>query len=162
MDYNYGIRYYNWRWIKETFKTVLAMWREDTSRNSKKGGGQDDEVSWGFEGGYSTYRGRSRHSLDWQNGKLRENTSGESEEDEEGHGVDFDGDYQRKPPLFVVAKVGDRDMNSANVVESPAKNTRKRKSNIPAVDSHAMDKGEKGHNRQWRVCFGRFIGFCSR
>jgi hypothetical protein len=44
---------------KKTFTTVLAAWHEDTSRNSKKGQGQDDEESWGFEGGYSSDRGRS-------------------------------------------------------------------------------------------------------
>jgi hypothetical protein len=99
----------------------MAMWREDTLRNSKKGEGQDDEESWGFEGGYSSDRGHSRHHLDWQNGKLRENTSGGSEEEEEGDGNDFDGDYQRSPPLFGVAKVGGRDMNSADVVENRQK-----------------------------------------
>ncbi len=44
---------------KKTFTTVLAAWHEDTSRNLKKGQGQDDEESWGFEGGYSSDRGRS-------------------------------------------------------------------------------------------------------
>jgi hypothetical protein len=71
---------------KKTFKTVTEMWGEDTSHNSKMGEGQDDEESWGFEGWFSSDRGRSRHSLDWQNGKLRENISGESEEEEEGDG----------------------------------------------------------------------------
>ncbi len=32
----------------------MATWHEDTSDNSKKGEGQDDEESWGFEGGYSS------------------------------------------------------------------------------------------------------------
>jgi hypothetical protein len=50
----------------------MATWHEDTSHKLKRGEGQDDEESWGFEGGYSLDRGRSRHSLDWQNGKLRE------------------------------------------------------------------------------------------
>jgi hypothetical protein len=37
-------------------------------------------------------------------------------------------------------------MNSADAVESLAKSTRKRKSNIPAVDSPAMaTRGKKGH-----------------
>jgi hypothetical protein len=53
MDYNYGIRHENWRWIKETFKTVMRMWCEDCSCNSKMGEEQDDEESCGFEGGYS-------------------------------------------------------------------------------------------------------------
>ncbi len=30
---------------KKAFKTVMAMWHEDTSRNLKKGEGQDDEES---------------------------------------------------------------------------------------------------------------------
>jgi hypothetical protein len=37
-------------------------------------------------------------------------------------------------------------MNSDDVVESPTKNTRKRKSNIPAVDSPAMaTRRKRGH-----------------
>jgi hypothetical protein len=47
---------------KKTFKTVMGMWREDSSRNSKMGEEQDDEESWGFEGGYSSDRGHSRQS----------------------------------------------------------------------------------------------------
>jgi hypothetical protein len=38
----------------------------------------DEETSWGLEGGYSSDRGCSRHSLDWQSSKLRENLSAES------------------------------------------------------------------------------------
>ncbi len=71
----------------KTFKTVMGMWREDSSHYSKMGEEQDDEESWGFEGGYSSDRGLSRHSLDWQNGKLKENMSAESEGEEEGEGV---------------------------------------------------------------------------
>jgi hypothetical protein len=132
---------------KKTFKAVMGTWHEDSSRNLKVGEEQDDQESWGFEGGYSSDRGRSRHSLDWQNGKLREKTSGESEGEEEGDGDDSDGEYERSPPLFAVAKAGGSNMNSDDVVESPAKNTTKmkRKSNIPAVDSPAMaTRGKKG------------------
>jgi hypothetical protein len=70
----------------------MGMWREDSSHNSKMGEEQDDEESWGFEGGYSSDRGRSRHSLDWQSGKLRENLSAESEGEDEGEGNDSDGE----------------------------------------------------------------------
>jgi hypothetical protein len=84
----------------------------------------------------------------------------ESEEEEEGDGDDSNGDCQRSPPLFVVAKAGGSDMNSADVVESPAKNTRKRKSNIPAVDNPTMTTREKGGiGRQWHVGFSGSIGF---
>ncbi len=57
--------------LKKTFKTVVGMWGEDSTRNSKMGEEQNDEESWGFEGGYSSDRGRRRHSLDWKSGKLR-------------------------------------------------------------------------------------------
>jgi hypothetical protein len=40
---------------------------------------QDDEETWGLEGGYSSDRGLSRHSLDFHSGKLGENLSDESE-----------------------------------------------------------------------------------
>jgi hypothetical protein len=44
----------------------MGMWHEDKSRNSQMGGEQDDEETWGLEGGYSSDRGHSKHSLDWQ------------------------------------------------------------------------------------------------
>jgi hypothetical protein len=97
----------------------MGMWCEDSSHTSKMGEEQDDEESWGFEGGYSSDRGRSRHSLDWQNGTLRENTSGESEGEEEGDGDDSDGGYERSPPLLMAAKAGGSNMNSNDVVERP-------------------------------------------
>jgi hypothetical protein len=130
-------------------KAVMGTWREDCSHNSKMGEEKDDEESWGFKGGYSSGRGHSRHGLDWQHGKLRENTSGESEGEDEGERDDSDGEYERSPPLFVVAKVGGSNMNSDDVVESLAKNTRKRKSNIPPLDSLAIaTRGERGKSRQ--------------
>ncbi len=59
---------------------------------------------------------------------------------------DSDGENERSPPLFKGAKAGSSKMNSDDVVESPTKNTRKRKSTIPAVDSPAMaTKGKRGH-----------------
>jgi hypothetical protein len=131
---------------KKTSKTVRGTWREDSSHNSKMGEEQDDEESWGFEGRYSSDRGHSRHSLDWQNGTLRENMSGESEGEDEGEGDDSDGEYERSPPLLAVAKAGGSNMNSDDVVESPTKNTRKKKGTTPAVDSPAMaTRGKRGH-----------------
>ncbi len=56
---------------RKMFKTDIGVWREDNSHNSKMGEEQDDEESWGFEGGYSSDRDRSRHCLDWQSGKAR-------------------------------------------------------------------------------------------
>ncbi len=76
---------------KKTFKTVMGMWREDSLCNLNMEEEQDDEESWGFEGGYSSDRGHSRHGLDLQSNKLRENLSAESEGGDEGEGDTSDG-----------------------------------------------------------------------
>jgi hypothetical protein len=49
---------------KKTFQTVMGTWHEDSSQTSKMGEMQDDEETWGLEGGYSSDRGLSRHSLE--------------------------------------------------------------------------------------------------
>ncbi len=47
--------------------------------------------------------------------------------------------------MFAGEKVGSSKLNSDDVLESPTKNTRKRKSTIPAVDSPAMAiRGKRG------------------
>jgi hypothetical protein len=112
----------------------------------------NDEEGWGIEGRCSSNRGHGRHSLAWQHGMLRDKTLGRGEksnmerEEEKGeHGDDSDGDYRMTPPLFEVAKAGGSGVKSASVVESPAKTTRKRMSNILVVDSPAMaTRGKKG------------------
>jgi hypothetical protein len=107
---------------------------------------QDDEETWGLEGGYSSDRGHSRHSLDCHTGKLGENLSAKSEGEDEKEGEDSDVDNERSPPLFAGAKVGSSKMNINDVVESSTKKKRKRKSSIPAVDSPLMaTRGKKGH-----------------
>jgi hypothetical protein len=55
---------------KKTFQTVMGSWHEDSSQILKMGEKQDDEETWGLEGGYSSDRGLSRQSLDHQSGKL--------------------------------------------------------------------------------------------
>jgi hypothetical protein len=48
--------------------------------------------------------------------------------------------------FFAGAKAGIRKMNSDDVLASPTKNTRKRKSTIPPVDSPAMaTRGKRGN-----------------
>jgi hypothetical protein len=84
MDYNYGSRHKDWRWIKgNIFQTVMGSWREDSSQTIKMGETQDDEETWGLEGGYSSDRGLSRHSLDYHSGKLGEISSDVSEGEQE-------------------------------------------------------------------------------
>jgi hypothetical protein len=137
MDYNYGSRHKDWRWIKEKC--------EDFSQTLKMGEKQDDEEMWRLEGGYSSDRGLSRHSLDFHSGKLGENLSDESEGEQEKEGEDSDGENERSPPLFGGAKAGICKTNSDDVLASPTKNTRKRKNTIPAVDCSAMEmRGKRG------------------
>jgi hypothetical protein len=123
---------------KKTFQTVMGLWHEDSSQTSKMGEMQDDEETWGLEGGYSSDRGLSKHSLDYHSGKLGKNSSDESKGEQEEEGEDSDGENERSPPLFAGAKAGSSKRNSDDVLASPNKNTRKSKSTIPAVDSPAM------------------------
>jgi hypothetical protein len=73
----------------------MESWCEDFSQTLKMGERQDDEETWGLEGGYSSDRGLSRHSLDFHRGKLGENSSDESEGEQEEEGEDSDGENER-------------------------------------------------------------------
>jgi hypothetical protein len=131
---------------KKTFQTAMGSSHEDISQTLKMGGKQDDEETWGLEGGYSLDRGVSRHSIDFHRGKLGEKSSDESEGEQEEEGEDFDEENERSPQLFAGSTVGICKMNSDDVLASPTKNTRKRKSTIPVVDSPAMaTRGKRGN-----------------
>jgi hypothetical protein len=72
--------------------------------------------------------------------------SAESEGEEEEYGEDSDRENERIPPLFTKGKEGSSKTNSDDVLASPTKNTRKRKSTIPAVDRPAMaTRGKRGN-----------------
>jgi hypothetical protein len=71
---------------KKTFQTVMGSWHEDVLQPLKMGEKQDDEETWGLEGGYSSDRGVSRHSIDFHKGKLGENSSDDSEGEQEEEG----------------------------------------------------------------------------
>jgi hypothetical protein len=168
---------YNWweRWItttgadikigdgsKKTFQTVMGSWREVFLQTSNMGGKQDDEETWGLEGGCSSDRGLSRHSLNFHSSKLGENLSDESEGEQEEEGEDSDGENERSPPLFARAKAGTCKMNSDDVLASPTKNIRKRKSTIPAVDVLQWQQGAKdGTSGHWHVGSSGSIDFSS-
>jgi hypothetical protein len=77
---------------------------------------------------------------------LGKNLSAESKGENGEEGEDSDGENERSQTLFAGAKVGSSKMNSDDMVESPTKNTRERKSTIPAVDSPARaTRGKRGH-----------------
>jgi hypothetical protein len=103
----------------------MGSWCEYSSQTLKMGEKQDDEETGELEGGYSSDRGLSRHSLDYHTGKLGENLSDESEGEQEEEGEDSDGENKRSPPLFAGAKVGICKTNSDEVLASPTKIQRK-------------------------------------
>ncbi len=100
---------------KKKFRTVMGSWHEDFSQTLKMGEKQDDEETWGLEGGYSSDRGLSRHNLDFHSGKLGEKLSDESEGEQEEEGKDSDGENERSPPLFAGAKAGICKTNNDDV-----------------------------------------------
>ena len=91
---------------KKTFQTVMGLWHEDFLQTLTMGEKQDDKEMWGLEGGYSSDRGVSRHSIDFHRGKLRENSSDESEGEQEEEGEDSDGENERSHHCFQEQKGG--------------------------------------------------------
>jgi hypothetical protein len=77
---------------KKTFQTVMGSWHEDFSQTLKMGEKQDDEETWGLEGGYPSDMGLSKHSLDFHSGKLGKHLSDESEIEQEEEGEDSAGE----------------------------------------------------------------------
>jgi hypothetical protein len=98
-------------------------------------------------------RGISRHSIDFHKGKLRENSSDESEIEQEEEGEYSDGENKKSPPLFAGPTAGICKKYSDDVLASPTNNTRTRKSTIPAVDSPAMATTGKRGNKQTLACW---------
>jgi hypothetical protein len=76
---------------------------------------QDDEETWGLEGGYSSDKRVSKHILNFHSGKLGENSSDESEGEQEEEEEDSDGENERSPPYFLGAKAGISKTNGDDV-----------------------------------------------
>ena len=87
-----------------TFHAVMATWyNEETPKNKKSNESEDDE-NFG-EDGYSSERARSRYSLAWQRGALRDEAMGGGRKDESDEEDDNDSVIKKSPPLFVVTDV---------------------------------------------------------
>jgi hypothetical protein len=130
---------------KKTFQTVMGSWHDDITKTTRMGENRDDEESWGLEGGYSSDRRVSRHSIDFHKGNLGENSSDESEQEQEEECQNSDVENGRSPQLFGGPTAGICKTSSDDVLASPTKNTRKRKSTIPAVDSPVVaTRGNRG------------------
>ncbi len=111
---------------KKTFHYVMATWfDEETPESKKTNHDSEDEESFGVGGGYSSDRGRSRHSIAWQSCKLRDvNMKGgemteDSESEEDGNNNDC-----KRPPLFSIAVAGSSGVKSVLSAENPAATTR--------------------------------------
>jgi hypothetical protein len=145
---------------KKTFQTVMGTWREDSSQTLKMEEKQDDEETWVLEGGYSSDRGHSRHSLDYHSGKLGENLSAESEGEQEEEGEDSDGENERSPPLFGGAKEGSSKTNSDDVLASLTKIQGKgRVPSLQCIVLQWQQGAKEGTSRHWHVGSSGFIGF---
>ncbi len=72
---------------------------------------------------------------------------------------DSDGENERNPPLFAGAKAASSKTNSDDVLASPTKNTRKRKSTIPAVVLQWQQGAKEGTSRHWHVGSSGSFGF---
>jgi len=83
---------------KKTFHSVMGTWNNETVQSLKKANDTDDGEGEDVEGGYNSDTGRSRESLGWRMGLLREEKEGEDEEsvyDNEGDEEEYedrDGD----------------------------------------------------------------------
>jgi hypothetical protein len=86
--------------------------------------------------------------------------SDESEGEQEVEGEDSDGENERSPPLFAGIKAGSSKTNSDDVLASPTKNTRKRKSpSLQKIVLQWQQGAKEGTSRHWQVGSSGFIGF---
>ena len=112
--------------MRKTFHCVMASWYDEETPELKETNDEsEDEDGFGIGGGYSFDRGRSRHSIAWQSGKLRDvNMKGgemteDSESEEDGNNNDC-----KRPPLFSIAVAGSSGVKSVLSAENPAATTR--------------------------------------
>jgi hypothetical protein len=97
---------------RKTFHYVLATWYdEETPELKETNANSEDEDGFVIGGGYSSDRGRSRHSIAWQRGQLRDEKMKGSEKSKNSDSdddeiVDPKSLDRRSPPLFSAAAAG--------------------------------------------------------
>ena len=103
--------------MRKTFHCVMASWYDEETPELKETNDEsEDEDGFGIGGGYSFDRGRSRHSIAWQRGQLRDekikgSDKGENSDSDVDKSADPKSPDRRCPPLFGVAAAG----NSGNL-----------------------------------------------
>jgi hypothetical protein len=125
-----------------TFHVIMATWYDETPKNQNSDKSEDD-YNFG-EGGYLSKRARSRHSLAWQRGALKDDTMGGERKDDsyEEEEEDSVSEEYKAPPLFEVRAVGSSGNN--------ARNTRKRSSMWLIVEGR-QGRGGRGTIRNGSI-----------
>ena len=109
---------------KKTFLYIMGSWYdEENPESNEKIDKSEDDDTFGNDGGYSSDRGRSRHSVAWLTGQLREKSM------KGGKRVE----NQKHSDESV-------DSESAESVESPIRNTR--------MASRKAEVAEKGYQKR--------------
>jgi hypothetical protein len=138
---------------KKTFHYIMGSWYdEETPEYKEKIDESEDDDSFGNDGGYSSDRGRSRHSGAWKAGQLRDKImkggkwgenqkhSDESVDSDEKRRTDPETPDRSSPPLFSVPAAASIGRVAAESSESPARNTR--------MASRKAEVAEKGHQKR--------------
>jgi hypothetical protein len=132
---------------KKTFHSVMGTWNNKRVASLKKANDTDDGEGEEVEGGYNSDTGRSRESLGWRMGLLREekdaddeesvnDNEGDEEEDEDRDG-DGDGDGY-----------GDKKEEAVKVYDSPAFSTRRKRKAVTEMSPVLFDIGGEKKKRK--------------
>ena len=85
--------------MRKTFHYVMATWYDEETPESKKTNDEsEDKDGFGIGGGYSSDRGRSRHSIAWQRGQLRDEKMKGSEKGENS----VSNDNESADPIYLL------------------------------------------------------------
>ncbi len=109
---------------RKTFHYIMGTWYDEETPESKEIIDEsENEDGIGIRGGYSSDRGRSKHSGAWQTGKLRDKRmlggekgdSSDSSDEEDESSADIHSPNRRKsPPLFSAPAAGSSESLAGN------------------------------------------------
>ena len=141
---------------RKTFHYVMGSWYDEETPDAKeKIDESEDDNTFGNDGGYSSDRARSRHSVAWTTGQLRyktmkggnrgenQNGSDESSGSEEKERTDSFTHDNSSPPLLSLPAAMSIGRAAAASKESPARNTR--------IASRKAEVAEKGHQKRRKM-----------
>ena len=143
---------------KKTFHHVMGSWSNEKTPESENKNDESEEEDSGDEGGYSSDRARSRHSVAWATGEIRDTKAPgggreeSSDDDEKGRSEESSDDDEKGstggqpktperggPPLFSVPA-------ASRGSGSPAAHTRSKRGKTNA-EAEAEGKDQKKRKR---------------